>query len=211
MSLINDALNRAGEADRRRRSSRPPLSPLQPAPTARPRGGGIRWLGLLLLVCLGAASWWLLYPPFELAPMTPAPILPVPPAAQPDPTPVATVEPAPPIVSESSPSAARIRVSTNLITRPATELIPPVPEPANSLPPEEAVVLSPAPFGVAEAMPAMRLQSIIYRRNQPTAMIDGQTVQAGDLLGEVRVVEIQRQSVTVEWRGQFQVLSLPHP
>jgi hypothetical protein len=221
MSLINDALQRAGEADRRRRSKRdrPRLSPLQPAPSPRGGGSGLKWLGSLLVLCLAVAGWALWQtdsappqtatPPKRISPSNAVapPRLPSRPLPGADPFPAITNLPT--RASESATPASRIKVDTNLVVRSAPASAPVETEP----PPDSSAPLSTPPSaavdGAGPPLPNLRLQSIIYRLTQPTAMINGQSVQIGDLLEGARVVEIQRQSVTLEWQGTRHVLTLP--
>jgi hypothetical protein len=55
----------------------------------------------------------------------------------------------------------------------------------------------------------IRLQSIIFRLKNPAAVINGEMVGVGDRLKEGRVLRIDRYSVTVEWRGETNELTLP--
>jgi hypothetical protein len=136
------------------------------------------------------------------------------PAAPPRPSPsvaLRTVS-APP----ASPAATRgIKVSTNLVLRTtradeATSATAAAPTPRTEAPVEATASTTnqPAP---APAFPELKLQSIIYRLNRPSAMINGQMVHAGDRIGDASVLEIRRQAVKVEWRGSNRTLSLPGP
>jgi hypothetical protein len=56
--------------------------------------------------------------------------------------------------------------------------------------------------------PELKLQGIYYRLSSPTVLINGQTLTAGDSIQGVRVVKIERESVTLEMAGQKKVLIL---
>jgi hypothetical protein len=60
---------------------------------------------------------------------------------------------------------------------------------------KEAVVAS-GPF------PESRLQSIIFRQNDPMAMINGQTVVPGDRVDGVLVLEVRRDRVVLAWEEE---------
>ena len=50
--------------------------------------------------------------------------------------------------------------------------------------------------------PEIKLQSIIVPRGEPMAMIEGQTLVAGEWFGQVQVVEIRPTSVLLRWQGR---------
>ncbi len=87
---------------------------------------------------------------------------------------------------------------------PASAVVSSIPlEPTNNVAAATSVA-APAPV----APPQLKLQGIFYRLNQSTALINGKTVGAGELIAGVRVVKIDRQSVTLEWNGQTNVLTM---
>lgn len=69
------------------------------------------------------------------------------------------------------------------------------PEPTNA-PPKRVV------------FPAMKVQGVFYRSSTPSAIINGQSYNVGDHLGEVVVKAIDRTSVLVELGGEVRVLTL---
>jgi hypothetical protein len=154
---------------------------------------------------------------------------PAPSPAAPAPLPsVVEAEPTPPQAPTNRPS---VRVSTNLLVR--TNWVSAAPAPTEDAPDKSTVaepsaVPSPAPPAtppqtnavVAEAgaatnaapatlEPRLRLQSIIYRLKNPTAVINGEMVGVGDQIKDGRVLRIDRYSVTVEWKGETNQLTLP--
>ena len=56
--------------------------------------------------------------------------------------------------------------------------------------------------------PDLKLQGIFYSRTNPKAAINGQILAENELIGEVRIVKIAQNKVTVEWNGQTKDLSL---
>jgi hypothetical protein len=154
MSLINDALKRARDAQRNDPpSGAPPLPPVE-----SPARGGIGWILVAVVVLLLAAAGVFLGPSFfgHKAP------------------PVMTTET--PVTPASSPAKA-----------PPARVIPPPPatnsNPSN--PPPRAIV--------AEQWP--KVQGIIFNAARPLAIVNGQTVSAGDRVGDVQVKQILKDSV----------------
>jgi hypothetical protein len=209
MSLINDALRRAKDAQQQAPlppSQDLPFRPVEPAQQRARRGLGLLLPAALavvgLLVLLSAWIWTQtrgVATPGEVnartarSPQaaTPAPTL----AAQP-----ATVQ------ESSSPSApntgAAATLAANATSAPADDPLASVGEsdttnvPAMTPPPPP----KPAP---------LRLQAIIFSPKRPSAMISGKTLFVGDKLGDLRVVAIDQESATLAGAGQTNVLSLP--
>ena len=202
MSLLNDALRRASEADRRTRSAAgTPLVPIQSL--SRPRHGiwAILLLGCLVVLSLGAAFWFLKLaakppiqsPPPDLVQIPRTPNLNPPPRVQPQVQPQITNVP-PPV-----PAVTRIKVSTQLVVRPNPSVQ--ISSPDNA----------PAGSTAAGPMPELKLQSIIHLSDRRQAMINGEWVEPGGEVTGVRVVEIRRTEVMVEWRGMTQALAFREP
>ena len=55
----------------------------------------------------------------------------------------------------------------------------------------------------------LRLQAIIFNPKRPSALISGKTLFIGDKLGDARVVAIDQESATLVGGGKTNVLSLP--
>lgn len=169
MSLINDALKRANEAQKNRPTAGPLGAPLQPADApARRGGGGSNWspvLAPVVVVVLLALGFWFIRSGLQNKPAQ-QPIVAVT-APVPPPAPVATpapITPAPapapvakaPEKSASYVSKSGIKVSTEVVTRelppePAFEPTPvkievPAPvEPKMEAKTEPVVVVTPTP------------------------------------------------------------------
>jgi hypothetical protein len=73
--------------------------------------------------------------------------------------------------------------------------------------PQGPVSSAPAPQAAVPA-PVYKLQGIFYRPAHPMAMINGRNVSPGDKVADARVVNIQRDSVTLSVDGQTKVLTL---
>jgi hypothetical protein len=206
MSLLNDALKRAGGTDPDRPGADPSLPPLQAAEYPAEPNWGFRFLlVVLLVVTIGMSAFFLVR--WSQGP-TPGPgDLPrlqevaLAPPASPAPTPAEA--------QNSSSAKPSIRVSTNWVARDAAALPPPPPEPARAttLPP---AVANPAPAVTPDApVPALKLQSIIFRLRNPSAVINGEMLGVGETIKGARVVRIDRHSVTLERNGETNVLELP--
>ncbi len=206
MSLINDALKRAAEAQQQTASAPPPQAPLQPVDFGvRPRPFlrvVVFWL-LLIAVALSVwffSEWWHANHPPQLA--------------QPADLPSAVPAPRAPPQAEVFASGPAIKVSTNIVfrdgrtreagnpaTAPAEARVESVPAAATNALPKAAPTVP--------SFPELKLQSVIYRPNSPAVLINGEMLQVGDEIKGARIVRIERYAVTVEWRGERRELSLP--
>jgi len=65
-----------------------------------------------------------------------------------------------------------------------------------------------APETPSPGPPAIRLQAIVFHPTRPSAMINGKTLFVGDMLGEMQLVAIGRQSATLVGAGQTNLLTL---
>ena len=206
MSLINDALKRASAAAKT--NTPDPTMSIRVRPIDQERRPSLLlMLGLPLLVVAGLLSggWYFFSgrtpsqsPPSRLAakpgPASPAPNVPSPgPAAAPAPA-------APPEVAAVNPPPANPPPAANSTALPATV----TPSTPVRRPPAAPVTDPKSP----PAFPALKLQGIYYRRTNPTAMINSQNVGVGEMVDGVRVVGIERMTVTVELEGHKKVLGL---
>ncbi|MGO8699569.1 MAG: hypothetical protein ACLQVY_17860 [Limisphaerales bacterium] len=181
MSLINDALKRARESDKKRPSGPPPMRPLLPVEGAN--GGQFAWILPLIVVIVLALSGWFFWKwhqaSHHVVLAKAAPTLAVKaataPAAAPKPVPAPTPVASAPVVPRPAPVAAK---------------------PAK--PPET----EPAPPAIETPWPTpLTLQAIIYSKTHPTALINGKPVGPGDSVAGVVVAKIERTSVTLQWNG----------
>jgi len=208
MSLINDALKRAREAQGQ--APPPPPSPLEfrPVELAQLRKQGPSFT-LIVTVCIavflgGLLIWqWL-----GKSNATRSMAAKAAPLESPASAPPATV---------TTPTAPPISVSGKVPQPlPATEIkmAASAPLPVTEIPPSTVPAIQPAaPVSVPVIEPAKpappRLQAIVFRRSRPSAMISGKTLFVGDKFGELRVVAISEDSATLVGGGQTNVLILP--
>jgi hypothetical protein len=215
MSLINDALKRARDAEKNRAPA-PPHPPLAPTDTPPRQDPAARRLLLTLVlgaILLSAASFWKwahhdtgTSQASQLSP-TPNPTM----AFLPDPAPAPpqsvnpvdsfnsfadpgeSIQPDP---SESSPSIAKSDPLLEPDADPGSADLADVP-----VPDEQPASL--------EKEPELRLQSIIFRPGNPAVLINNQMLHRGDPIAGGIVTDIQLQAVTV-LRGESNiVLKLP--
>lgn len=209
MSLINDALKRAKQAQQKP-SSLPAGAPLRPAEPARsvnaPRSLLLPILAAALLVFVGGilivVALSRVFRPKSVEPVESLSAV-VSPKDNPGPaaTLPRTVE-VPPATSISTPTAVFQPVLTN---RPPAAVVTPVVaqsvvtvESSNSVP----VVQVP----LEPQLP--RLQGIVFNPVRPTAFLNGKSVVVGGHVGEYTVMAITKQAVTVERAGQTNVLTM---
>jgi hypothetical protein len=203
MSLINDALKRASQSDknRPRPAGLPPA--MQPAPERRRSILPVLAVVFIagLLASAGWFGWRSLSLPGNPAPVTArsAPVI-VPPPAR--------VEPAPAPVPAPPPAAVAIPANTNTVPAP-----PPAAESTNVEAPalRSEPAPAPAPPPPPPSFPELKLQGIFYSRANPRAIINGQIKAENDHIGEVRIVTITQNKITVEWNGRTNDLILQGP
>jgi hypothetical protein len=66
------------------------------------------------------------------------------------------------------------------------------------------------PQAAVEAAPVeLKLQAIFFRLKDPSAILNGRTLEVGQSFQGVRLVEIQRGHVVVERAGRRETLELP--
>jgi len=198
MSLINDALKRAQEAQKK---SPPPLAgaPLHSVPAERRSAMPlIAGAVILLLLGVGAGAFLQLN---KREPATKVAVAPAQPAVQ-NPEPQKNVQPAPPVVVP----AANIPVATQPKISPAsTPIAPSVAAEPTPKPPVSAVeVSSPQP-----AWPKLKLQGIIYVPRKPSVVINGKALFVGERVDGAQVVAISPENVTLVFAGRTNVLTVP--
>ncbi len=227
MSLINDALKRAREAEQQRGGEPPPETPLQPAEHApAPRAGGRVILLVLVVVLVALAASYMgrwvggseeagaarasnappagrLIPPHEAAGPVASPTLKVSTNVltrrEPAPPPPRAM---PPTSEAPAPPQVGAPSPTDTNAAPAAGQQPTVP--GEGVPPTAAAVAPAEP-----QFPELKLQSIIFRLRNPAVVINGQMLSVGDTVSGARVVRIERHAVTMEWQGQTNILRLP--
>ena len=212
MSLINDALKRAKQAQTENPTPLPDM-PFQAAEPSASRDSGLPLVPLaviLVALLLGGALIFIALQKRNAAPRVVH-------AAQPDetsavtPSPAAATPPATTHAASTMTAPVPDAQSTASATADAQTLPPaaaPVVDPSSGSTPESAVAAS-NPEPPKPAMP--RLQGIFYHPSRPSAVVNGKTVYVGSRVGETRdflVLAISRESVTVGHGGQTNVLLL---
>ena len=216
MSLINDALRRAKDAQQQTQpppSPELPFKPVEPAPLGSPHGQGlllpVALVVIALLLLLSAWQWFQhrnSTGPTEVNARTPR-VAPAIPAPQPASAPAvasrtqsdATAQPDSPTSPAFGPGAILAAdAATVAANTPAAD--------AQESDAAKTAALAPPP----PPKPApLRLQAIVFNPRRPSAMISGKTLFVGDKLGDLRVVAIDKESATLVGGGQTNVLSLP--
>lgn len=175
MSLINDALRRAKDAQPKAPppAPGPQFRPIEPAQTAKQGIGIVLPVGIILIVLIGVAVVWLIRPkpvPIQAA-VAPRP-------AAVNPVPETRLQPTPPASAVAIPAPAP-SAAPAVAARPV--------EPAPVAP---VTVTTPPP-------PALKLQAIFFSPGHSSAIISGKTVRAGDTLKGFRVVAVTENSATL--------------
>jgi hypothetical protein len=186
MSLINDALKRAKQAQKENPPPTPALQfrPVEPGQEARPRSpmlivGVI--LGLIVMVGLGGLLLWAVAQNRDAGLQAEARTLTEGESAKPG----ALMDPPP----------APLRVE---------------PTPAPVTTPEEAMTNTQLAVAVVEApkVPELKLQGIFFNPRSPSAVVNGKTVYVGDKVSGFRVLAITPEAVKLANATATNVLSL---
>ncbi|MDB6068742.1 MAG: hypothetical protein JWR26_4950 [Pedosphaera sp.] len=188
MSLINDALKRASEAQPKNQApaAGPTMRPVEIARRPGPVFGFLLPLLILLALLFGGIMVWLWFQEAGgdmkvRARSYPSAVNPVSAPANPPATTVAT--PAP-VAPTNAIAAAAAVLSTNA----------------------SPVVEPPKPLAVV-----YKLQSIFYRRRDPSVVINGKTLFVGDRVAHARVVAIDQDTATIVIStGETNTLELSH-
>ena len=219
MSLVNDALKRAKEAQLQ--VAPPPPSqmqfqPVEPGQQGRPRLGTIPLASLAVAALLALVLIWQwaqghrFTEPREARAVTRAAAQPaanpqsVAAAAAPT-TPKAADDPGLPLRPESRTTQATGVVDTLAAIDSATSTSPAVAKEQESEATNSLAIAAPSQPKSAP----LRLQAIVFNPKRPSAMISGKTVFIGDKLGDARVVAIDQDSATLVSAGKTNLLSLP--
>jgi len=208
MSLINDALKKAREAQQTAPpppASEPRFKPAEPDIEGRHRFGVAVPIALALLALAGLALVWRVsHQPSRAelqnvqakSPATPDTAQPPAPVRAAD----AVENQAPDQAAAASPSAAQSSPPAS-----ATRAL----APTNAAPAEAALpITNVVPVAAAPTRPAPKLQGIVYNPKRPSALIDGKTLFVGDRFGAFRVMAISHDTVTLTGAGVTNLLSL---
>jgi hypothetical protein len=79
----------------------------------------------------------------------------------------------------------------------------PAPQPVAPAPATNAAPAAPPPKPVEPPWPVdLKVSVIFYSQTNARALINGQTVRVGDTLGGIRITDIMKDGVSVEWQGK---------
>jgi hypothetical protein len=199
MSLINDALKRATQAQSAGKPSPEMETTMKPAP--HPRTVGLPVYFTPVLLCILSGACWFLIKGWDVRRQA-----------------VASTPPVPVLARE-------IDEMPELPTGEGAELPIPAnrhfalndrPSPSGALHVDgQAAAISAASgamassIAAADAPPsAFKLQGIFYRPANPSAVVNARTVFVGDRIANAKVKAIDQQSVTLEVGGETKVLTL---
>ena len=208
MSLINDALRRAKEAQKHAplpRSPDLPFRPVEPPQQSARRGLGLLLPGALAAVALlallvvwqwtrmrGAAT------PTEVNARTARGPLAATPAS------AFAARTAPVQAPAAPPSFATGAAATLAADAASAPTDDPLAEMEESEAADPSAMTAPTPPKPAP----LRLQAIVFNPRRPSAMISGKTLFIGDKLGDLRVVAIDKESATLMGAGQTNILMM---
>lgn len=207
MSLINDALKRARQAQQKQPASLVPGTSLRPVDGARTKSFGRGLLfGIVVVVLVAiAVGVWLIanYRDAKPVPVTgtkqEATSTPLAQAPAPKPAQTSTQPASKPI----EPPQASVPVVTSASPAQPASNATPVAKP--SAPTSTAAVEATV---ARQTIAWPKLQGILYRPDHPSALLNNKAVSIGEHSGEFLVVAIDRQSVTLARAGQTNVLRL---
>jgi len=212
MSLINDALRRAKQAQRQNPFGGQPTVPLQSVDYARRPNYFLRSLVALLAVATLACSGWFFRKWWSSRGQRRSIVVAVN-EAKAESAAQSKARPQP------SPRKSVIQVNTNIVVRTNVTVTPKLEADARPAPTTASIstlqttASAPAPATEPAAPPSpfadLKLRSIIYREDKPAAVINGDMLYVGDEIRGARVVRIERSSVTVERKGETNELWLP--
>lgn len=210
MSLINDALKRAKQAEPEPSSIPAAAGPMQPVDYQR---GRLPWYFVPCLLAVMVGACWFLLKGWDAhrqaaigygEPITVKAREPVTPLQPADAGPSA--EPAFAVAINTTASSAPIGMQRNFSledsSTPAAPATPASAPTTTAGTPDAASTPSPANG------PTFRLQGIFYRSANPSAMVNGKSVFVGDRVSGARVRAIERDNVTLEYDGQLKTLTL---
>lgn len=173
MSLINDALKRAQESQKKTPSGVAPLRPVESD------SRGIGWiLPASVILLLAMAGIFIVLALHKNK--TPAPVV-----------------ARPPEVSAPQPAVIAPAPEQNISAPQPASIVPIAPAPESNAP-AAVIAETNAPAVSAAAPDWPKVQGIIFDANRPVAIVNGKMVSAGDRAGDFQITEITKNSVTFE-------------
>jgi hypothetical protein len=199
MSLINDALKRATEAQPAGKPTPEMETTMKPAPQPRTVGLPVYFTPVLLFIVSGAC--WFLIKGWDVRRQAIASTTAIPVQAR-------EAEELPDIPTGEG---AELPIPENrrfaLNDRPSPSV--PLSAGAGTAAVGASAESAPASAAVGEAQPpTFKLQGIFYRPANPSAVVNAKTVFVGDRIANAKVKAIDHQSVTLEVGGETKVLTL---
>lgn len=199
MSLINDALKRATKAQ--------PTTPPTPEPDLEPapphRAVGIPGYFTPVVLCVLSMACWMFFKGRNGGQLpTLAAVKQI---VEPDPIVAQAREPEmdmPPVEGAELPVPQHREFALNDSPSPSAA------NPVETAAPAQAAAAA-APALEPAPAPAYKLQGIIYRPSNPSAVVNARSVFIGDRIGTARVISINESSVTLDIGGETKVLTLP--
>ncbi len=232
MSLINDALKRAKQAQQKGAVPLPVTAPTsalraaEPAYRQEPGTGIVLPLALVVLMAAIGLIIWLVMSarvpsrsPTTIVRARPAPATAASRVnAQPQPKAMPIAPAAPPTAVAVEPSASpatKVVDSTVALNASAANVAAAATTVETQSPPGQSGTLStlsaPATVGSGPPPPPAlpKLQGVFYRPQRPAALVNGKMVLIGSTVGEHRVLAIGERTVTIARAGQTNVLEMP--
>jgi hypothetical protein len=206
MSLINEALKRAKQAQEIVPSTPPPnldFRTVEPARTAQRNQSMMLIAALCTVVILALLLVWLLIQSSGSSkPTSASPLI-----ANAAPAAVQPAAPTPPEAPKLAPSSVspQATVSEPIAPEPVKSAQPIAERQADTAP---AIQAPPAEVAQTPKPAAPRLQSIVFNPKRPSAMISGRIVFIGDKFGEWRITAIDQESATLVSSSLTNVLIL---
>lgn len=211
MSLINDALKRARQAQETAPAPESPGPQLRPqeTPSKARRGMGLMVpVSLALVALLGLLLVWQVWKHYSTrsSRTAPAAVAELPVHARQATAPIAEPVPTPPVPTSKPVAAPEPAVAPT----PAPATVTPEPAaPVQTAPASSAATNAPAAAPGPPKPDLLRLQGIVYSPQRPSAVVSGKTVFVGDRVRDFRVTTITAESVTLSRSGETIVLTLP--
>ena len=210
MSLINDALKRAREAqDQAARGADRDieLRPVEPGSVPTRKAGWVLPSVVTAAVLLaGFCIYQATRPSRQDTQVQARTTPPNAPATTPVVPTVPETTPAKGVVPTNIPATAPV---PQLLHEQSAPAIPPERTASNSLAISATTIEAPATPSQPPAKPVFRLQGIVFHPTRPSAVINGKTVFVGDKIADKRVFAIDVDTVTVAGSGETNVLTLP--
>ena len=178
MSLINDAIKRAGQTPAAQPTPAQTTSGMRPIDYQQP--SRFPWaIVISILTPLFGLAIWFIVKGWELSKASPPPVTEVVANARVQPT--ATLQ-----TLDAATIGFQVAPTPMIVTQ----------------------VVAAATESSIPTFPKLKLQGIYWRPARPSAVINAKTVYIGDKVEAARVTAIDHESVTVQWESESKVLTL---